>query len=184
MSGNSKSAPKRTFKRKPRAAVNPDMNVTPLVDVVLVLLIIFMVLAPVVSAHYLGRLPPPDDEDQALAEQNPENKPLVLRVTERELDDGTVAPVFSVGAIELEEGEAASRLGRLVAGRSDKVIYVDAAATTDYGYVLQAMSFAKDAEDVVNSLVREKAAGDGQDPNALATLRVSSVLVTKEIPVE
>jgi biopolymer transport protein ExbD len=92
--------------------------------------------------------------------------------------------VFSVGAIELEEGEAASRLGRLVAGRSDKVIYVDAAATTDYGYVLQAMSFAKDAEDVVNSLVREKAAGDGQDPNALATLRVSSVLVTKEIPVE
>jgi biopolymer transport protein ExbD len=99
---SSKSGPKRTFKRKPRAAVNPDMNVTPLVDVVLVLLIIFMVLAPVVSAHYLGRLPPPDDEDQALAEQNPDNKPLVLRVTERELDDGSVTPVFQVGTIELE----------------------------------------------------------------------------------
>jgi biopolymer transport protein ExbD len=185
MSGNSKSAAKgRTFKRKPRASVNPDMNVTPLVDVVLVLLIIFMVLAPVVSAHYLGRLPPPDDEDQALAEQNPDNKPLVLRVTERELADGTVEPVFQVGAIELERDDAANRLGRLVAGRSDKVIYVDAAQTTDYGYVLQAMSFAKDAEDVVNSLVREKAAGAGQDPGAIATLRVTSVLVTKEIPVD
>jgi biopolymer transport protein ExbD len=177
MSGNSsKSAPKRTFKRKPRAAVNPDMNVTPLVDVVLVLLIIFMVLAPVVSAHYLGRLPPPDDEDQALAEQNPDNKPLVLRVTERELDDGTTTPVFQVGAIELEVDEAANRLGRLVAGRTDKVIYVDAADTTDYGYVLQAMSFAKDAQDVVNSLIREKEPGK--------TVRVTSVLVTKEIPVE
>jgi biopolymer transport protein ExbD len=183
MSGNSKSAPKRTFKRKPRAAVNPDMNVTPLVDVVLVLLIIFMVLAPVVSAHYLGRLPPPDDDDQALAEQNPDNKPLVLRVTERELGDGTVEPVFQVGAIELDLGEAPNRLGRLVASRSDKVIYVDAADTTDYGYVLQAMSFAKDAEDVVNRLVREQAVGAGQDPGAVATLRVTSVLVTKEIPV-
>jgi biopolymer transport protein ExbD len=180
MSG--KSAPKRTFKRKPRASVNPDMNVTPLVDVVLVLLIIFMVLAPVVSAHYLGRLPPPDDEDQALAEQNPDNKPLVLKVSERELDDGTVTPVFSVGTIELEVEEAPNRLGRLVAGRTDKVIYVDAADSTDYGHVLQAMSFAKDAEGVVNSLVREQAAAEGRESGGI--LRVTAVLVTKEIPLE
>jgi biopolymer transport protein TolR len=33
-------------RKKPRAGVLPDMNVTPLVDVVLVLLIIFMVVAP------------------------------------------------------------------------------------------------------------------------------------------
>jgi biopolymer transport protein ExbD len=172
-------------KLKSRSArVTPDMNVTPLVDVVLVLLIIFMVLAPVVSAHYLGRLPPPDNKDQQLAEQNPDNKPLVLRVTERELADGTVEPVFTVGAIELEFDEAAERLGRLVVGRSDKVIYVDAADSTDYGYVLQAMSFARDAEDVVNSLVRKQAVEQGQDPAALATLRVTAVLVTKEIPID
>lgn len=177
-------SPNRTFKRKPRAAVTPDMNVTPLVDVVLVLLIIFMVLAPVVSAHYLGRLPPPDEEDQQLAEQNPDNKPLVLRVTERELGDGKLEPVFSVGAIELEIDDAANRLGRLVAGRADKVIYVDAADSTDYGFVLHAMSFAKDAEDVVNSLVREQAVAQGQDPASLATIRVTAVLVTKEIPVD
>jgi biopolymer transport protein ExbD len=178
----SKSGPARTFKRKPRASVSPDMNVTPLVDVVLVLLIIFMVLAPVVSAHYLGRLPPPDDKDQELAEANPDSKPLVLRVTERELDDGTIEPVFSVGQIELELDDAPNRLGRLAAGRADKVIYVDAADETDYGYVLQAMSFAKDAEGVVNKLVRDKAREQGQDSSSLATIRVTSVLVTKEIP--
>lgn len=177
----------RTFKRKPRAAVSPDMNVTPLVDVVLVLLIIFMVLAPVVNAHYVARLPPPDDKDQAIAEQNPDNKPLVLRVTERESADGQVEPVFSVGKgpeAELGADEAVVRLGRLVAGRTDKVIYVDAADSTDYGYVLQAMSFAKDAEDVVNQLVREQATGRGEDASSLATLRVSAVLVTQEIPVD
>lgn len=179
-----KSGPQRTFKRKPKAAISPDMNVTPLVDVVLVLLIIFMVLAPVVSAHYLGRLPPPDDEDQQLAEQNPDNKPLVLRVTERERGDGKLEGVFSVGELELDVADAPARLGRLVAGRADKVIYVDAAETTDYGFVLQAMSFAKDAEAVVNTLVREKASAQGQDPASLATIRVTAVLVTKEIPVD
>jgi hypothetical protein len=44
------------------------------------------------------------------------------------------------------------------------------------------MSFAKDAQDVVNSLVREKAASAGEEPGK--TLRVTSVLVTKEIPVQ
>ncbi|KIG13589.1 Biopolymer transport protein ExbD/TolR [Enhygromyxa salina] len=175
---------KRGFGRKPKAAVSPDMNVTPLVDVVLVLLIIFMVLAPVVNAHYLGRLPPPDDKDQQLAEANPDNKPLVMRVTERELADGQIEPVFSVGAIELEHNDAPDRLGRLLAGRADKVIYVDAADSTDYGYVLQGMSFAKDAEDVVNDLVREQAREAGQDAAAVASLRVTAVLVTTEIPVD
>jgi len=173
----------KTFKRKPRSAVTPDMNVTPLVDVVLVLLIIFMVLAPVVSAHYLGRLPPPDDKDVELAEQNPDNKPLVVRVTERPSEAGGVEPVFHVGATELELDDAANRLGRLAAARADKVIYVDAADETDYGFVLQAMGFAKDAEAVVNKLVRDQATDQGQDPTALATIRVTSVLVTKEIPV-
>jgi biopolymer transport protein ExbD len=179
-----KSGPGRTFKRKPKASVSPDMNVTPLVDVVLVLLIIFMVLAPVVSAHYLGRLPPPDDKDQELAEQNDDNKPLVLRVTEREVADGKTEPVFSVGQVELDVADAADRLGRLAAGRPDKVIYVDAADNTDYGYVLQGMSFAKDAEDVVNHLVRVKAREQGQDSSTMPTIRVTAVLVTKEIPTD
>lgn len=169
-----------TFKRRPKAAVNPDMNVTPLVDVVLVLLIIFMVLAPVVNAHYLGRLPPPDDQDEQLAEANPDDKPLVLKISANDAGEG----VFMVGAIELDPADASTRLGRLLAGRPDKVLYVDASDTTPYGLVLQGMSYAKDAEDAVNVLVREKAVADGQDPNELGRLRVSAVLVTKEIPVD
>ncbi len=171
-----------TFKRRPKAAVSPDMNVTPLVDVVLVLLIIFMVLAPVVSAHYLGRLPPPDDQDEQLAEANPDDRPLVLRV-EVDPTDPTVG-VFKVGAIELDPADAATRLGRLLAGRPDKVIYVDAADTTPYGLVLHGMSFAKDAEESVNVLVRQAAIEQGNDPNDIGRLRVTAVLVTKEIPVE
>lgn len=167
-----------TFKKRPKAAINPDMNVTPLVDVVLVLLIIFMVLAPVVNAHYLGRLPPPDDKDDQLAAANPDDKPLVLRVSA----DESGAGVFEVGQIALDPAEASDRLGRLLAGRPDKVLYVDASDETPYGLVLQGMSYAKDAEEVVNQLVREKAVEAGQDASELGRLRVSAVLVTKEIP--
>src|SRR5436305_375517 len=39
-------------------ALRSDTNVTPLVDVVLVLLIIFMVITPVVQMGYLVRVPP------------------------------------------------------------------------------------------------------------------------------
>lgn len=179
-----------TFKKKKKSKVRPDMNVTPLVDVVLVLLIIFMVLAPVVSAHYVGRLPPPDKEDEEIAEANPDNQPLVLKVSEREGEGGVIEPVFTVGSKELSMDETdpektpAYRLGRLVAGRDDKVVYVDATAETDYGYVLQAMSFATDAEEVVNRLARETYKEQGKDPLELATLRVSAVLVTKEIPAD
>src|SRR5687767_7484596 len=38
--------------------LNSNINVTPLVDVVLVLLIIFMVITPVVQMGYLVRVPP------------------------------------------------------------------------------------------------------------------------------
>ncbi len=179
-----------SFKRKKKSKVHPDMNVTPLVDVVLVLLIIFMVLAPVVNAHYVARLPPPDTEDEAIAEANPDNQPLVLKVSEREGEDGEVEAVFMLGSEELVQDEAdpektpAYRLGRLVAGRDDKVVYVDATDDTNYGYVLQAMSFATDAEEVVNRLAKEKVKEQGKDPSQLATLRVSAVLVTKEIPTD
>lgn len=179
-----------TFKRKKKSKVHPDMNVTPLVDVVLVLLIIFMVLAPVVSAHYVARLPPPDQDDQEIAEANPNNQPLVLKVSEREGEGGEIEPVFMLGSVELKMSETepektpAYRLGRLVAGRDDKVVYVDATEDTDYGYVLQAMSFATDSEDIVNKLARDKYKEMGKDPSELATLRVSAVLVTKEIPAD
>jgi biopolymer transport protein ExbD len=60
--------------------IQPEMNVTPLVDVVLVLLIIFMVLAPVVSKSFWVRLPPKDDKEEQLDATNDPNKPLVLTI--------------------------------------------------------------------------------------------------------
>ncbi len=118
-----------------KAKVKPDMNVTPLVDVVLVLLIIFMVLAPVMTEAFNVRLPPKDDKDEQLDESNDPDKPLVLSV----LDDGTL----EVNSVVLERDELADRLQRMFNARPDNVLYLDGADEAPYGTVLTAVDLAR-----------------------------------------
>jgi len=66
-------------------SIKSDINVTPLVDVVLVLLIIFMVITPVVQMGYLVRvppkapagLPPSAMQDQIILRLQPDNRILI-----------------------------------------------------------------------------------------------------------
>src|SRR3954469_25765264 len=66
-------------------SIKSDINVTPLVDVVLVLLIIFMVITPVVQMGYLVRvppkapanLPPSAVQDQIILRLMPDNRILI-----------------------------------------------------------------------------------------------------------
>lgn len=61
-------------KRRSRADARPDINVTPLVDVVLVLLIIFMVIAPELEHGERVELPAittPDDDSKVKARRDP-----------------------------------------------------------------------------------------------------------------
>lgn len=118
-----------------KTKVKPDMNVTPLVDVVLVLLIIFMVLAPVVTEGFEVRLPPKDDTDQKLDASNDPDKPLVLSVT--------VEGAYEVNSVPIEDAELSERLKRMFNARPDNVLYVDGADDTAYGRVLHGVDLAR-----------------------------------------
>ena len=63
----------------------PQMNVTPLVDVVLVLLIIFMVVTPLLSKNFWVHLPKQEKEEVTAraARRTTPSPPLVLRVGRR-----------------------------------------------------------------------------------------------------
>jgi biopolymer transport protein TolR len=115
--------------------VKPDMNVTPLVDVVLVLLIIFMVLAPVMTEAFNVRLPPKDDKDEQLDDANDPNQPLVLSVGE----DGSV----EVNSVAIEQSELSDRLHRMFNARPDNMLYLDGADEATYGNVLSALDLAR-----------------------------------------
>jgi biopolymer transport protein ExbD/biopolymer transport protein TolR len=121
-----------------KAKVQPEMNVTPLVDVVLVLLIIFMVLAPVMAKSFWVRLPPKDTKDEQLDQANDPDKPLVLSVAA----DGKTA----VNKVDIDRAELSERLTRMFNGRPDNSLYLDAADDAEYGMVLGAVDLARGAQ--------------------------------------
>lgn len=116
--------------------VTPDMNVTPLVDVVLVLLIIFMVLAPVVTEAFYVRLPPEDAKDERLAQVNDPNQPLVLSVHE----DGAI----DINSVPISRDELPKRIHRMFNARPDNLLYLDGADDAAYRHVLTAIDLARE----------------------------------------
>src|SRR5262249_61033006 len=100
--------------------VVPTMNVTPLVDVVLVLLIIFMVITPLLTKKFWIHTPKQEKQEvekEDLAKDA--QPPLVLRIdTDHSVAvNGTIVPLT-----ELPE-----RLRRMFAARDDHILFFDAA---------------------------------------------------------
>ncbi len=117
---------------KAKHRASPQMNVTPLVDVVLVLLIIFMVVTPLLSKQLWLQLPKNDDSAEP---PSSENKSVVLSVNE----DGTVA----INGAAVPEAELRDKIARVMAARSDKVLYFEAADQAPYAATVRAMDIAK-----------------------------------------
>jgi biopolymer transport protein TolR len=120
--------PKRSSRRSRRGKAEPmsEINVTPLVDVMLVLLIVFMVAAPLLTVGVPIDLP--KTEAKSL---NTEQKPVTVSVTpngEVYLGDTPVPLEGLIAAVAAEMGEG-----------TDERIYVRGDQTTDYGTVMQVM---------------------------------------------
>ena len=109
-----------------------EINVTPFVDVMLVLLVIFMVTAPMMQQGVDVDLP--DTTTQALRVRN---EPLILTVKK----DGTVF----VGRTEVKITELQRKLEAIFEGVDDKEVFLRADAAAPYGKVAQAMAAAREA---------------------------------------
>src|SRR5690349_4247688 len=94
-----------------RAKVKPAMNVTPLVDVVLVLLIIFMVVTPMLTKQLWLNVPPKPDEKEQPPPPPDAIPPIVLR-----LERGGAT---RVNGETIELAELPARLVRMLNARAD-----------------------------------------------------------------
>ena len=109
--------------RSTRAAggVTPDMNVTPLVDVVLVLLIIFMVITPVVQMGYLVKVPP---KAPAGLPPSAVNDQIILRL----MPDNRIL----INKDEVPPAQFPQRIRELLHGNTSKMIFFAGSRDVDY----------------------------------------------------
>ena len=117
-------------KRGPQA----DINVTPLIDVVLVLLIIFMVMTPVMLKEIVAKVPQKQTEN---VPQPPGEAPIVV-----ELGAGDALSVS--GEPVAPEGLAANVADRLAHDRQ-KVVFFKIDDDASYGRAVRIMDVCKGA---------------------------------------
>ena len=131
-----------------RAPYRADVNVTPMIDVMLVLLIIFMIVTPLIhsttvlpkSVHAETRPEDPDDITLSIDRQGA----LFLATTSRE------------GLIALSPDLLATRLSALYRNRTtDRILYLKADWRLDFGRVEQVVGIARRAGVRVIAAVTE-----------------------------
>jgi biopolymer transport protein ExbD len=113
----------------------PQVNVTPLVDVALVVLIIFMVVAPMITKTFRLQLPPEPKSDAPAAPSTDE--PLVLTIAK----DGAM----TINKRPIARAELAATLPRMIAATKHKVLHFDADDAAVYGEVVAALDECRGA---------------------------------------
>ena len=109
-----------------------EINVTPFIDVILVLLIIFMVAAPLATVDIAVNLP------AATAEPQPRpDKPVFLTVK----SDLTLA----IGETAVPRGLLDAALGAATKGEKDTRIFLRADKTVPYGEMMEVMNLMRKA---------------------------------------
>ncbi len=128
-----------------------EINVTPLVDVCLVLLIIFMVMVPQNVPEISVRVPA-----QQAPSRPPRQEALVLGLTK----DGSITLNRTVMTRSQLSEQLASRLD----ARQRKVVFVDFDDDASYGEAVKLLDLAKDSGAEVLGIMKDR---DRQTPTTL-----------------
>ncbi|MFA7453212.1 MAG: protein TolR [Desulfobulbaceae bacterium] len=115
-----------------RRGLMAEINVTPFVDVMLVLLIIFMVTAPMMTQGLEVELP--QTTDKALRQ---EEEPLVVTMSR----EGEI----SLGKVTVSPVQLSQQLGSMADEEKKRPIYLRADKNVAYGDVVQVMDVIKNA---------------------------------------
>ena len=125
-----------------------DINVTPLVDVMLVLLIIVMLIAPMMQKGVDVALPEannsgdkPDTADQTVVHIGPDSQ-------------------LYVNALKVSESEAVTRLQAALEDKADKIVYLKGDKEAPYGAIMKMMDALRAAGIESVGLITEKQGGN------------------------
>jgi biopolymer transport protein ExbD len=132
-----------------RGRAHPEMNVTPLVDVVLVLLIIFMVLTSVLNENFWLHVPEKDKQTELEPPPaNEDEQPIVVTVNKQRQ--------VQINQDVYPDAEFPERLKRMLVARGDRRVYFDAEDGVPFERAVEVMDLARGGGAAHIAVVTEK----------------------------
>jgi biopolymer transport protein TolR len=116
-----------------------DINVTPMIDILLVLLIIFMVIVPVTPKGLDALVPQPPKNPQQQPPQN--DRTIVVQVLYRP----GAAPTYKINETDVQKTELQARLTEIYANRAERVMFVKGDDNLDFRYVADVIDIGRAA---------------------------------------
>jgi len=129
-----------------------DINVTPMVDIMLVLLIIFMVITPFLQQGVSVALP----RDM----NNPDEDPAIIKETSVVVAITDVGKLY-VGKKEIDKDALKAEIDEKMATKEDKdrIVYIRSDVNANYGQVVETINLIRDAGIDQIGLVADKRKG-------------------------
>ena len=115
--------------------LSSDINVTPMIDILLVLLIIFMAVTPVMPKGLETLVPLPDQNSSQ------PDAAIVLQI----LHTNTGQPAYKINDAKVAKSELAGRLQTIFSGRATKVMFIEADKDMEFGPIANGIDIAKGA---------------------------------------
>ena len=115
-----------------------DINVTPMIDILLVLLIIFMVIVPVTPKGLDALVPQPPKNPQ---KDTTTDRTIVVQVLYRQ----GASPLYKINETDVTKAELLPRLTEIYANRAERVMFVKGDDKIDFRYVAEAIDIGRSA---------------------------------------
>jgi biopolymer transport protein ExbD len=118
-----------------------EPNITPMIDILLVLLIIFMVIVPVTPKGLEALVPQPPKNPQQ--QQNNNDRTIVVQVLCPSTSCGS--PLYKINETDVNHSELLSKLQDIYANRAERVMFIKGDDNVNFAYIADVIDIGRAA---------------------------------------